>query len=218
MRLLRAAKKFGIVPVGFINNQLRSERALGEAHTADVEAMPTGFVTMLMSDIEKSTALLDRLGDRYGDLLGVVRERQRSAATEFDGRVVEERADEFFAVFESPRSRSNQPSPRSAPSTPIRGTTTSWCVSGRNPRRISDRQRGELHRHGRPHHGAGVRRCPRWADRDLRRHPYRAGGASYPTDPAPQARLVRLRGIPKQHTLFQLGAPGLARRFPDLRT
>src|SRR5829696_5717432 len=72
VRLLRAAKKYRIVPVGFINNQLRSERAIGEARSADLPAMPTGFVTMLMSDIEGSTALLDQLGDRYGELLGVV--------------------------------------------------------------------------------------------------------------------------------------------------
>src|SRR6478735_3635045 len=84
IRLLRAARKFRIVPVGFVNNQLRSERALGEGRNADEVAMPTGFVTMLMSDIERSTALLERLGDRYGDLLGVVREVQRDAAVEFE--------------------------------------------------------------------------------------------------------------------------------------
>src|SRR6187431_392451 len=49
-RLLAAAKKFKIVPVGFIAGQLQAERALPPT-TAD-RALPSGFVTMLMTDIE----------------------------------------------------------------------------------------------------------------------------------------------------------------------
>src|SRR2546430_11784131 len=40
-RLLNAAKKYGIVPVGFIDGQLRSERGKG----ATRPPLPTGFVT-----------------------------------------------------------------------------------------------------------------------------------------------------------------------------
>src|SRR5438876_4724664 len=61
-RLLNAAKKYGIVPVGFITGQLRSERR------HEVATLPTGFVTFLLTDIEGSTALLRQLGDRYADL------------------------------------------------------------------------------------------------------------------------------------------------------
>src|SRR5687768_9022361 len=63
-RLLNAAKKHGIVPVGFITSQLQS---------AEPAQLPSGFVTMLMTDIEDSTALVHRLGDRYGRLLDGVR-------------------------------------------------------------------------------------------------------------------------------------------------
>src|SRR5919108_368533 len=51
-RLLRAAKKHGIMPIGFINAQLRPDRRL-----------PTGQVTFLLTDIEASTQLLARLDD-----------------------------------------------------------------------------------------------------------------------------------------------------------
>ena len=55
-RLLKAAKKYGIVPVGFISGQLRSVRELGRA--GEPVQLPSGFVTMLMTDIEGSTALV----------------------------------------------------------------------------------------------------------------------------------------------------------------
>ena len=65
-RLLNAARKFGIVPVGFISGQLHSERELGRLHAQEPVQLPSGFVTMLLTDIEGSTALVQRLGDRYG--------------------------------------------------------------------------------------------------------------------------------------------------------
>jgi class 3 adenylate cyclase len=102
-RLLAAAKKFGIVPLGFIDGQFRSERELAELRGPAPIELPSGFLTLLMTDIEGSTGLVDRLGDRYGALLDDIRAQLRGAATRFDGYVVEERADEFFAVFVSPR-------------------------------------------------------------------------------------------------------------------
>jgi len=63
-------------------------------------ALPTGFVTFLMSDIEDSTMLLRRLGDRYGALLNDVRGLLRAAVVRAGGREIDARADEFFAVFE----------------------------------------------------------------------------------------------------------------------
>ncbi len=100
-RLLNAARKFKIVPVGFITNQLRSERDRGRSADEPIR-LPSGFVTMLLTDIEGSTALVHRLGDHYGELLERVRSLLRDTALEHDGYVVETRADEFFAVFEQP--------------------------------------------------------------------------------------------------------------------
>jgi class 3 adenylate cyclase len=96
-RLLTAAKRYGIVPIGFITGQLRSARTRPEG-----PSLPTGYVTLLLTDIEGSTALLTTLGDRYGSLLRGVRAQLRAATRAAGGREVDVRADEFFAVFERP--------------------------------------------------------------------------------------------------------------------
>src|SRR5438034_4675089 len=95
-RLLNAAKKYRIVPVGFITGQLQSERQQIPA------GLPQGFVTLLMTDIEGSTVLLRELGDRYGALLKSVRAVLRRAVQRSRGREIDARADEFFAVFAQP--------------------------------------------------------------------------------------------------------------------
>lgn len=81
---------------------IEKERLQGQiqARSADAATLPTGFVTFLLTDIEGSTALLRRLGDRYGDLLNDVRGIVRDAVLRAGGREVDARADEFFAVFE----------------------------------------------------------------------------------------------------------------------
>jgi class 3 adenylate cyclase len=71
-----------------------------QATSTDAAALPTGFVTLLMTDIERSTGLLRRLGDRYGDLLNDVRGMLRTAVLRAGGREIDARADEYFAVFE----------------------------------------------------------------------------------------------------------------------
>jgi class 3 adenylate cyclase len=103
-RVLNAARKYGIVPVGFVTGQLRAERdrALGgiQAAATHAAALPAGFVTFLMSDIEGSTELLQVLGDRYRDVLDAVRTVFRAAASRAGGREVDVRADESFVVFD----------------------------------------------------------------------------------------------------------------------
>lgn len=81
---------------------IERDRAYGQvqATATDAAALPTGFVTLLMTDIEDSTALLHRLGDRYRDLLNDVRGILRAAVSQASGREIDARADEFFAVFE----------------------------------------------------------------------------------------------------------------------
>jgi len=102
VRLLQAAKRFRIVPVGFIAGQLRSERALEPPGRTLLE-LPTGFVTIVMTDVEASTALVRQLGDRYRDLIDEVWDILRQSVAEAGGHEVEARADEFFAVFAAPR-------------------------------------------------------------------------------------------------------------------
>ena len=88
-RLLRAAKKHGIMPIGFISAQLQPQRRL-----------PSGQVTFLLTDIEGSTELLSRLQDQYAELLSEVRRRVRAALRPVSGHEVSARGDDVFAVFE----------------------------------------------------------------------------------------------------------------------
>jgi len=87
-RLLRAAKRHGIVPVGFIEGQLRPR-------------LPTGQLTLLFADVENSSGHLAALGERYGQLVNGVRRILRAAVRQGKGHEVDARADEFFAVFTS---------------------------------------------------------------------------------------------------------------------
>jgi class 3 adenylate cyclase len=88
-RLLRAAIKHGIMPVGFVSAQLQPQRKL-----------PKGHVTFLLTDLEGSTELLGRLDDGYAPLIADVRRLVRAAVRSAGGREVDARADDLFAVFE----------------------------------------------------------------------------------------------------------------------
>jgi len=99
-RLLRAAKKHGIVPIGFFDGQLRKERI--KARAPDAASLPRGTVTFLLTDIEGSTGLLSRLGDAYARVLRDVRTLIRTSVRAAGGHEVDARADEFFAVFHQP--------------------------------------------------------------------------------------------------------------------
>jgi class 3 adenylate cyclase len=88
-RLLRAASKHGVVPIGFVSAQLQPQRKL-----------PKGQVTFLLTDVERSTELLARLDDRYSALLAGIRRAMRTAVRKSGGREVDARADDLFAVFE----------------------------------------------------------------------------------------------------------------------
>ncbi|MEP6468687.1 MAG: adenylate/guanylate cyclase domain-containing protein [Chloroflexota bacterium] len=89
-KLLRAAKKYGIVPIGFMDGQLRA---------SGPRSLPSGAVTFLLTDIQDSTGHVHRLGDAYATLLADARRMIRVAVRRAGGREVDSRADEFFAVF-----------------------------------------------------------------------------------------------------------------------
>jgi class 3 adenylate cyclase len=100
-RLLKAAKKYRIVPVGFITGQVVNVRARAEiaARESDASSLPRGVVTFLFSDIEDSTGLTRQLGNRYARLLAEARSVLKAAVRSSGGQVVDIRADELFAVF-----------------------------------------------------------------------------------------------------------------------
>jgi class 3 adenylate cyclase len=96
-RLLNAARKYRIVPVGFVAGQIRSER-----RAPDLSSMPTGTVTFLLADIEGSTALLRRLGDAYAVVLRDTRAQMRARVRRCGGQTVDAHGDEYLAVFARP--------------------------------------------------------------------------------------------------------------------
>jgi peptide/nickel transport system substrate-binding protein len=60
---------------------------------------PTGTVTFLFSDIEGSTRLLQRLGDRYGQALAEHQQLLRAAFDEHGGHEIDTQGDSFFVAF-----------------------------------------------------------------------------------------------------------------------
>jgi len=57
---------------------------------------------MLFSDIEGSTAMVSRLGDRYGEALSAHRMLMRAQFAAWHGREMSTEGDSFFVVFDSP--------------------------------------------------------------------------------------------------------------------
>jgi class 3 adenylate cyclase len=61
--------------------------------------VPGGTVTMLFTDIEGSTRLLQRLGDRYAALLADHHRLLRTAFQQWSGGEIDTAGDGFFVVF-----------------------------------------------------------------------------------------------------------------------
>jgi predicted ATPase/class 3 adenylate cyclase len=63
-------------------------------------ALPRGTVTFLFSDIEHSTRLLQRLGDRYAEVLAEYRRLLRETFQAWDGHEIDTAGDGFFVAFQ----------------------------------------------------------------------------------------------------------------------
>jgi predicted ATPase/class 3 adenylate cyclase len=61
--------------------------------------LPSGTVTLLFTDIEGSTRLLQKLGDRYGDVLARHHALIRNAVAQHDGHEVDVQGDGFLIAF-----------------------------------------------------------------------------------------------------------------------
>ena len=69
--------------------------------TASEPDAPGALLTLLFTDIEGSTVMLERLGDAYIGLLDDHHRLIRAAIAASDGREVDTAGDSFFAVFPS---------------------------------------------------------------------------------------------------------------------
>src|SRR6266567_2519902 len=61
--------------------------------------LPRGTVTLLFTDMEGSTRLLQEVGERYTDLLEEYRQLLRAAFGRWNGNVVDTQGDAFFVAF-----------------------------------------------------------------------------------------------------------------------
>src|SRR5205085_10978023 len=61
--------------------------------------LPTGTVTLLFTDIEGSTRLLQQLGERYANVLVEYRDLLRAACQRWHGHEVDTQGDAFFVSF-----------------------------------------------------------------------------------------------------------------------
>jgi class 3 adenylate cyclase len=68
-----------------------------------VNELPQGTVTFCFTDIEGSTELLRKLGDRYGEVLSEQRRILRETFSEHGGREVDNQGDALFFSFERAR-------------------------------------------------------------------------------------------------------------------
>jgi class 3 adenylate cyclase len=216
-RLLKAAKRFGIVPVGFIAGQLESERELGRR--GEPRHLPSGFVTMVFTDVEGSTSLLHQLGDGYGELLDRVRTILQGAAADRAGHIVETRADELFAVFEHPASAVDA---AIGMQRTLRATTWDDGVDVRvrvgihsgYPKRAAPNYIGmAVHTASRVCGVAHGGQIVVTGDTRTALRGVTPAGVRFVT-----LGQFRLRGLPEEVPLFQVAAKGLSARFPPPRT
>lgn len=206
LRLLRAAQRHGIMPIGFVAGQLEPHRRL-----------PTGTVTFLLCDIEGSTQLLSSLGDGYAAVRSGIRRILRSTARHAGGHEVDTRADEFFAAF------------REAPAAVQSAIDMQRAIGGHGwPPGVQPRLRMGLHT-GRPtltssgyvglavHSVARVCAAGHGGQIVMTQATARAMGEA----PAGVELLSlgehRLAGLPESMELLQVAATGLTRDFPPLR-
>ena len=208
-RLLRAAKKYRIVPVGFVTQQLRARSR---------PSLPTGTLTLLFADIEDSTGHLRRLGDRYASLLTDVRTILRRSVRSHGGTEVDARADELFAVFAS------------APSAAEAAVAVQRAMRDRAwPDGVPVKVRIGLHR-GRPtqsdggYVGLAVNTAARICEAGHGGQTLVSAAAAEAMGESPAAGVSltrigshRLRGLRDPQALLQLDADDLARGFPPLR-
>ncbi len=74
---------------------------VGERREAAPRPLPEGTLTMLFTDIEGSTTILDRLGPRYAEVVSTQRRLLREAFARWRGHEMGTEGDSFFVVFET---------------------------------------------------------------------------------------------------------------------
>jgi DNA-binding NarL/FixJ family response regulator/class 3 adenylate cyclase len=180
-----------------------------------VPNLPNGTVTLVFTDVEGSTQLVQRLGDRYAQVLDDHRRLFNDAVEGGGGIIVDQRGDEFFVVFEDAgRAAESIVAAQQA------FADHAW-PSGVEVRVRMGVHTGEPSIRGNTYFGLDVHRAARICQ---------AGSGGQILLSERTRRLLdslegiadlgeqQLPGIDRPERLFQLNAPGLPTVFPPLST
>jgi DNA-binding NarL/FixJ family response regulator/class 3 adenylate cyclase len=177
--------------------------------------LPHGTVTLFFTDVEGSTQILQRLGDRYAQVLADHRRLFREAVEAGGGHVVDHRGDEFFVVFEDARAAAD-----AAVAAQRAFADHDW------PEGIDLRVRMGMHT-GEPnvrddaYFGMDVHRAARIAQAGSGGQilmSKRTRDALDSTDELEDLGDHELPGLDEPERLYQLSVAGLSSRFPPLST
>jgi class 3 adenylate cyclase len=190
---------------------------LVEAPPTDWTPLPAGVVTHLLTDIEDSTSLLTRLGERYTGVLSQVRAIIRRAVAQTGGHEVEARADEFYAVFERAAAG------LAAAVALQRGLQAGEWPDGLDVRVRAGVHTGEIALTDAGYVGLSVHTAARVSAAAHGGQILTTSATVAAAGEVPDVRYrslgrQRLAGLPEPEELFQVEADGLAKEFPPPRT
>ena len=177
--------------------------------------LPHGTVTLVFTDVEGSTQLVQRLGDGYAHVLDDHRRLFGAAVDAGNGIIIDQRGDEFFVVF---------PDARAAADSVVAAQKS--FAEHQWPSGVQLRVRMGLHT-GEPnirdgtYFGLDVHRAARICQAGSGGQILLSQQTREELDPAHDLHDLgehQLPGIDRPERLFQLNPPGLPSRFPPLST
>jgi DNA-binding NarL/FixJ family response regulator/class 3 adenylate cyclase len=177
--------------------------------------LPHGTVTLVFTDVEGSTQLVQRLGDRYAHVLDDHRRLFREAVEAGRGMVVDQRGDEFFVVFTDARA---------AVDTVVaaqRSFAEHEWPTGVDLRVRMGMHTGEPNIRDGTYFGLDVHRAARICQAGSGGQILLSDRTREEIDAGQELEDLgdhQLPGIDRPERLFQLNAPGLPTRFPPLST
>src|SRR2546423_12094374 len=181
--------------------------------------LPQGTVTLLFTDIEGSTSLLQRGGERYADVLEACRHLLRTTFHHYHGHEIDPQVDAFFVVF------ARASDALSATVEAQRSLDSQAWPEGIAVRVRLGLHTGEPHLAGTGYMGLDVHRAVRIMNaghggpilapqtpRDLVEHELPDGASLR------DLGAHRLKDLEHKSHLYQLVTPGLPADFPPLKT
>jgi DNA-binding NarL/FixJ family response regulator/class 3 adenylate cyclase len=177
--------------------------------------LPHGTVTLVFTDVEGSTRLVQRLGDRYPHVLDDHRRLFRQAVEAAKGVVIDQRGDEFFVVFPKARDAAN------AVVAAQRAFAEHDWPSGADLRVRMGMHTGEPNLRDGTYVGLDVHRAARICQAGSGGQILLSARAREELDAGHELEDLgdhQLPGIDEPERLFQLNGAGLPTQFPPLST